>query len=127
MYSVSRQKHSKHGGVIAMERGDEGTYLSPFAAVNQAIHMRWLWLQEGEVKVRILVDSQVMTVAQAERWSREEYSHLPKCAECAKILSGQVYTHRLCSSSLFCSQSCADQSYRQETDKINDEEEIDYL
>jgi hypothetical protein len=127
MYSVSRQIDSKLGNLIAIVRTEEGDYLSPFAAFNQAKQMRRLWLEEGVVKVRIWVDSQLMTVAQAERWSSEEYKSLPKCGSCGTILGGQVHTHRLCDSSLFCSGSCADKSYSEEANKINDEEEIEYL
>lgn len=108
-------------------REELAEHLSPFAAFHQAAHMRRMWLVEGETKVRILIDNQVMTVAQAEKWSNEEYKSLPKCTACAHILSGQVYTHRLCSSGLFCSESCADRSFREASDKLNDEEEIDYL
>lgn len=127
MYSVSRLKHKKLGSVIAISREEESIYLSPFAAFNQAKHMRRLWLEEGEVKVRILIDNQAMTVAQAEKWSSEEYQGLPKCGECGKILSGQVYTHRLCGDRLYCSEPCADRSFHQEMDRLSDEEDIEYL
>jgi hypothetical protein len=127
MYSVSLQIDPKLGNLIAIVRAEDGVYLSPFAAFNQAKQMLRLWLEEGIVKVRVLVDSQLMTVAQAKRWSSEEYKSLPKCGTCGTILGGQVYTHRLCDSSLFCSESCADKSYGEEANKINDEEDIEYL
>lgn len=127
MYSVNRSLHEKYGNVITIERVEEGLYLSPSHAFNKAKYMRRLWLEEGTTKVRILIDSQVMTVGQAEKWSSEEYKGLPKCAVCVKILDGKVYTHQLCGSNFFCSQSCADRSFREETDKLNDEEDIEYL
>ena len=127
MYSVSRQKNKKSGSVIAISREEEGAYLSPFAAFNHAKHMRRLWLEEGEVKVRILIDNQAMTVGQAEKWSNEEYKDLPKCGTCGQILSGQVYNHRLCSDRLFCSERCSDRSFHEKMDQLNDEEDIEYL
>ncbi len=84
-------------------------------------------MESGTKKVRILVDSKVFTPKQAEHWANEEYRSLPKCEGCAKILNGDVHTHRLSSSKFFCSDDCADKDYAEEVEKMKDEEEIDYL
>lgn len=68
-----------------------------------------------------------MSLKQAEHWAYEEYKALPKCKTCAQILDGNVYSHQLCRSGLFCSASCADKDYLEEVEKLKDEEEIDYL
>ena len=125
MYTVTRQTHTKYGNIIEIAREDSGDSQTPFQAYNKAKMMRRLWMESDGGKVRILVDGKVMTVAQAERWSTEEYKSLPKCEACAKILNGDVYTHKFCGSYLFCSQACADKDYNYHMEKLNDEEECD--
>ena len=125
MYNVVRQNHSKYGNVIEIARDDAGESQTPFQASNKAIMMRRLWRESDGGKVRILIDGKVLTVAQTEQWSNEEYKSLPKCEACAKILRGDVYTHKFCGSNLFCSQACADKDYNYHMEKLNDEEECD--
>lgn len=127
MYTVTRCSHEQHGTVISIERDVNGSELTPFRAVQCACKERRLWLELGTVKkVKILVDGQVMSPKQAEHWAHEEYKSLPKCTGCAKILDGDVITHRLCAN-LFCSQDCADKDYNERLEILKDEEEIDYL
>jgi hypothetical protein len=127
MYSVNRIIHERHGSVVQIERTENGSLLTPYQAVNRAIHERRLWMESGIKKVRILVDEQVLTPKQAEFWANEEYKSLPKCEGCAKILNGDVVCHQLSGSKLFCSTVCADKDYLEEVEKRKDEEEIDYL
>lgn len=126
MYKVSRQLHKKHGNVIEITRDEAGEHKTPFEAFNKASRMRRLWLEESKSKIRFLVDEQVMTQSQADSWSINEYKSLPKCEECAKILSGDVYTHSLCGSNLFCSPTCSDKNYAFQMEKMNDNEESEF-
>lgn len=125
MYKVSRLNHEQYGKIIEIVREESGPEQTPFLAVNQAIRMRRQWKEETKGKVRILIDGQVLTVAQAESWSHEEYKSIPKCEECGKVLSGDVYTHQLCDSNLFCSRDCADKNYDFQIEKMNDNEETE--
>ena len=127
MYNVFRQNHVTYGNVVEIIRAENGTYKTPGSAFNKADIMRRLWRDEGSTKVRILVDDKIMSPAQAESWSNEEYKSLPKCYTCNQILNGSVHTHRLCGNHLFCSRTCSDKDYLAEVEKIKDEEEIDYL
>lgn len=126
MYKIDRQSHEKYGNLIVIERSEDGE-LSPFKIIKLAIYDHHLWKKEFKSKIRFMIDKQILTTSQIRQWASEEYKSLPKCASCVQILAGQVYTHSLCGSDLFCSQPCADISFRQETDKLNDEEEIEYL
>lgn len=126
MYTVTRCAHQKYGSVISVERDVNGSKLTPFQAVQSACKERRLWLESGEKKVRILIDNQVMSPNQAEHWANEEYTHIPKCSQCATILDEKVYTHQDCSD-LFCSQDCADKDYNERQEILKDEREIDYL
>jgi hypothetical protein len=125
MYIVSRQTHAKYGQVIEIIRNEPGEETTPFLAVNKALRLRRLWKEESKAKVRILVDGKVMQPSQAETWANEEYAQLPKCEECAAILSGDVHTHAL-SDSLFCSPKCADRNYNFQVEKMNDNEETEF-
>ncbi len=127
MYSVNRLTHDRHGSVIHIERAENGSFLTPFQAVQGALKERRLWKEGGAKKVRILIDDQVMGPKQAEHWAHEEYTSLPKCQGCAKILNGDVHTHQLAKDKFFCSEVCADRDYNEEVEKRKDEEEIDYL
>jgi len=123
MYIVCRSNDENYGNVISVLRA-EGEITSPNFIVNEVRKEKRLWLQEENVYARIMVDGQIMTPSQLERWVREEYQSLPKCSYCAKILSEQVYTHSF-NESLFCTQYCADKDYHQQMDHFNDYEEID--
>lgn len=125
MYSVTRNNHKKYGNIIDLKRDDKGDCETPFVAYNQAKKQRRLWMESDGIKVRILVDGKVMTVAQAEHWSYEEYKSLPKCEGCAKILKDEVFTHRLSGKSLFCTQKCADKDFEYQMEKLSDEDECD--
>jgi len=125
MYKASRVNHERYGCVIEIAREDTGEYITPFMIVNRAITMRRLWLEEGEVKVRFLIDGQVMISKRAESWANEEYKSLPKCEECARILNDDVFTHQLSESHLFCSQVCADKNYNYLISQIDEEVECD--
>lgn len=126
-YSISRQTHERHGSVITIERTEEAGQLTLYQTVDRACKEQRLWQEENIQKVRLLVDGQVMSHKQAEKWAHEEYQTLPKCHACAKVLGGEIHTHQFCGSHLFCSSSCADKDYLEEMEKLKDEEEIDYL
>lgn len=127
MYNISQLNHIKYGNVIEISRQEVGEYPTPFNVINKALTMRRLWMEKDKIKVKFLIDNQVLTVKQIEHWANEEYKSLPKCQACGQILNGNVYTHKLCGSHLFCSQACADQDHLIKVEKINDEEECDYL
>lgn len=127
MYKVSNLTDQQYGKVVAIERAEDGDIETPFFAWQRALTQRRFWREQGAKNVRYLVVGQIMTSKQLELWSYEEYKSLPKCTNCAKILGGDVYTHRYCGHSLFCTQACADTHYHQEMDKLKDEEEIDYF
>lgn len=127
MYKVSNSNHPQHGNVVVIERVEEGDIETPFFAWQQALTSRRAWKEKGIKKIRFLVDDQIMTPSQLQAWSHEEYRNLPKCGLCLKILGGDVYTHQLCGSNLFCSQDCADQDYHEATERLKDAEDIEYL
>jgi hypothetical protein len=127
MFCVSKSIDEKYGKVITITLHEGGKIKTPFFAMQRALKSRRLWRKQTTSKVRFLVDGQVMTPAQLEKWSHDEYQSLPKCSCCADLLGEDVHTHQLCGTDLFCSQSCADQDYNHEIEKIADEEEIDYL
>lgn len=127
MYSVNRVTHEVYGPVVVVDRQENGNQPTPFRAIQRALSERNLWRSEGPKKVRLLVDGKIMSPNQADHWSHEEYKSLPKCKTCAKILDGDVCSHQLCETGLFCSQECADKDYLEEMEKLKDEEEIDYL
>jgi hypothetical protein len=126
MYKVSKQIHERYGNIIEITRDDTGEFENPFQAINKAITIRRLWFEESNSKIRFLIEDQLLTRGRAEVWANNEYKSLPKCEECAKILSGSVYTHEFCGSSLFCSQSCSDKNYIFQIEKMNDNEENEY-
>ena len=76
--SISRQTHERHGPVISIDRTEEVGELTPFRAVQQAYKAQRAWQEEGVKKVRLVVDGQVMSCKQAEKWAHEEYQTLPK-------------------------------------------------
>lgn len=127
MYNVSKQKHETYGNIIHISIDENGMFDTPSKATNQARFMRRLWLEEGVTKVKLLIQDQIMTIKEMDKWSVEEYKFLPKCHNCNFILKQDVFTHRLCKNNLFCTQKCADSNYTFELDKLLDEEEIDYL
>lgn len=127
MYIVSKQNHETYGNIISILIEENGIYESPFQAVNQVKLLKRLWLEEGGTRVRILINNQILTIKEMEKWSAEEYNFLPKCHACGCILSTKIFTHRLSGTNIFCSQKCTDINFSFEIEKINDEEDIEYL
>jgi hypothetical protein len=125
MYKVSKQNHPKHNNIIELVVDELGEYKTPFQAYNKAIYMKRIWSEETKDKVKILVNGQVMSNKQVEQWAYEEYKSLPKCEECAEILSGEVYNHQLSDGGLFCRQSCADKNLEYLLEKMNQDIECD--
>jgi hypothetical protein len=125
MYKVYQQQHDKYGHVVIIEASDDGEYQLPFFALQQAYKQKRLLKESGSHKTRLLIDAQIMSPTQAEKWSRVEYQSLPKCQACAKILGGDVYTHQLCGDHLFCSKDCSDKDYAQQIERMNDEHEVE--
>jgi hypothetical protein len=126
MYSVSKIVHEKYGKVVQITRDELGKINTPFEAFLKASHIRRIWNGKGKSKVRLLIDSQIMSISEADKWANDEYKSLPKCKECGNILNGKVYTHNLCGSNLFCKQSCADKNFNFEMEKLNDNEESEF-
>lgn len=127
MYNVSKIIHEKYGNVIHITREEFGEYNTPFDALYKAIKLRRLWLEEGAINIRFLVDMQIMILKQIESWANQEYKELPKCEECAKILGENVFTHKYCKTNLFCSQLCSDKNFDFHISKYDDEIDCDYL
>lgn len=127
MYSIKFTTHERHGFVIEVIRDENGTIISPFAAVQMVSKEKRLQQEAGLKKIRFLLEGQVLNIKQLEHWANEEYKVLPKCDSCAQILNEQFYTHRLSDMHRFCSQVCADQEFVEETEKLKELEEIDYL
>jgi len=125
MYKVNRTTHERYGSVIEITHDESGKFETPFQAVNNAVYQRRLWLEEGAVKVRFLINGQVMITKRAESWAIQEYKDLPKCEECAKILNGNVFTHQYCGTNLFCSQVCADKNFDYIVSQWDEETECD--
>ncbi len=126
MYSVNKKVHDKYGNVVEIYKDVYGAYKNPDMAYRLAKLIRRTWKEESNLKVRFLIDGKVMQPSMAENWALSEYKSLPKCAHCICILDDNIFTHRL-SDNLFCSQSCADKDYNIEIDRVNDQEDIEYL
>lgn len=127
MYSVSRQNHTRYGNIICIEPDNDGEFNTPFWAVQKLRNIKRLWKEESpKIKIRYLIDGQIMTISEAETWAIVEYKSLPKCEHCNKILGGHVYTHSLCGTNLFCSQECSDKNYINIINKREDEEEHEF-
>lgn len=127
MYRVSRITHQKYGDCIEVVREENGTFKTPFQAIQQVRKERRVMLESSTKRVKILIDNQILTISQAETWANEEYQSLAKCKTCGSLLDGDVHTHRLCGSDLFCSSACADKDYAEKTEIDNDESEFDLL
>lgn len=124
MYSVEKDYTEQYGNVIKINRCTESSFETPFQAFNQALTLLRLWKDGG--KIRFLVNGQILTKKQTEKWSNEEYKSLPKCENCAKILSGSIYTHSLSRGYIFCTQGCADKDYVFKVEQLEDERECDF-
>lgn len=124
MYKVKRLTNEKYGKVIEILRSETGEE-SPFFAVEMAKKKKRLWKEKGGKNIRFLVDNQILSQQELEKWSREEYASLPKCGWCAKVLDERVSTNPLSSGVLYCSQNCADTEYHQQMDHLNNYEEFD--
>lgn len=127
MYNVCRKIHDVYGNVILVSIEETGEFKSPFKAAEQVKSLRRLWLEDGSVRVKILINNQILTVKELDKWSANEYNFLPKCHYCVTILNNEVFTHQLCGNNLFCSQECANRDYSLKIEEMNSEEEIDYL
>ena len=127
MYKITKKKSKINGPRVELSIVEKGEYLSPFAAVNQAITLRRVWSEELQQPVKLRINGKTYTPFKAERWAQEEYRLLVKCQYCGVILCGEVFVHRLCDEGLFCTQKCADFSLNAALDKLNDCEEIEYL
>lgn len=127
MYNISRQTHEVYGNIIHISIEEKGSYNNPFETVNNVKLIKRLWLEEGVPKVRILINNQILTIKEMIKWSIEEYKFLPKCRTCGCILATNVFTHRLCGVHLFCTQLCADINLSFELEKMEDEEDIEFL
>lgn len=111
--------------MVEIIRDNDGDIVTPFQAYLKAKLMRRLWMEQENIKVKILIDKQILTLLQTEVWSHEESKRLPKCKACASLLKEDVYVHQLCESNLFCTQVCADKDYLNEFKRMNDEDESD--
>jgi hypothetical protein len=125
MYIVSRSNDEKYGNVVAILRTEDGQQ-SPFFISEEAKKEKRLWEEQEKIKVRFMVDNQILTINQLETWAHEEYRHLPKCSYCAHILYGDVHTNGLSSGALFCSTFCADRDYHIQVERLDDCEECDF-
>lgn len=126
-YSIARIEHNRYKSILEITRVERGEYSSPFKVLNAGEKLRRTYLESDKIKLKFLVDGQVLTHAQFETWANEEYRALPKCQECAQILTDEVFTHHLDMQNFFCSQVCADRNYQTCLDRYSDEEECDYL
>lgn len=124
MYNIIRQTHENYGCIIVIERTIDNKRLTPFQAVREALKEQKIWIDESSKKVRLLIDNQIMSPQQAEVWAKEEYTSLPKCLRCGKLLGEDVITHEL-RIGFFCTQGCADKDYIQQLEVLQDEEEVD--
>jgi hypothetical protein len=127
MYLVLRKKHEQYGNVIEIVKDDVGEYKTPFLVLYKAKSLRSQWINEGAIKVRFLVDNQILPIKHIDRWANDEYRSLPKCEFCGAILMGQVFNHQFSQNNLFCSQICSDKDFDFQMEKYSDEEECDYL
>lgn len=127
MYNVTINNHDLSTQIIEISIIEVGNYLSPFQAVSAARTIRRTLLEQNHLKIKFVVNSQILTTKQLEKWALEEYKILPKCADCNSILPLEVFTHQYCGKNLFCSLYCADLDYFREIEKRNDEVEIEYL
>lgn len=119
-YNAIQIEHSKFSQVLVLEKANDGIYFSPLEAISKLKSLRAI------SKLRIIVDGQMMTLAQAEQWALEEYKFLPKCEECGTILNDNVFTHTL-NKNLFCSEKCKENNYLFHLDILEDQEDCDCL
>jgi hypothetical protein len=124
MYKTCRSNHEKYGNVVSILRTEDGQQ-TPFLVSEEAKKEKRLWETQDKIRVRFIIDNQILTTNQLEKWAHEEYLHLPKCGFCAQILFGDVHTNTISHATLFCSQICADRDYHQQMDHFNDYEECD--
>ena len=127
MYDIQFKNHEIHGNTIVISIVENGTHKSPFKAVEQAKSLRRMELEKGKLKIKLLVNEQLLSTKEMEKWAIEEYNLLPKCFRCGSILETIVFIHPFSGSNLFCTQRCADLDHSDEMDKTLEEEEIDYL
>jgi hypothetical protein len=123
MYIVCRSNDEEYGNVIAILHAEEGEQ-SPFFAVEEAKKQKRLWQQEESIKVRFIIDNQILTPLGLDRWARSEYDSLPKCGDCHKLLHGEVHNNAMSDGILFCSISCAARDHERQVEYQNDYEEF---
>jgi len=124
MFSIKRLQHPDYGSVVVIESVDIG--LLPLQVISPAIKEYRAYRQQSVNPVRFLINEQIMTLPQMEKWAHDEHRSLPKCQSCAKILVGEVHPGGFRGDTFFCSELCAHQNYLQELDKIDDEHECDF-
>jgi len=74
-------------------------------------------------QTKILINNQLYTPPQAEKWANDEYKTLPKCAYCRSILGENLYQNSLHRNHFYCGVDCADADYFEALEKIKEEEE----
>jgi hypothetical protein len=124
-YQVLKQIHPDYGNVILIQHAEDGFFNTPFQAERAAKREYQNWKGNNKIKIRFLIDQEILQLNQLEHWANEEYTDLPKCQECAQILDGKVYNHSLSDTYLFCSINCCDRNYAEEIEHLNDYEEFD--
>ena len=125
MYNVTKKNHETYGNVIEITKDEDGSIKTPFQAEQLARKERRVWSELDGTKVRFLVDGKIIKLSDLEHWGNEEYKSLPKCQGCGSLLDGQVYTHSLSGTLLFCQQVCANKDYSNRMEHLNDFEEFD--
>jgi hypothetical protein len=124
MFHVKKFSHENYGDIIIIEHVENG--LLPLQACQLAFKEHKLWQQNSNKIIRFMVDDQILTSSQLERWAEREYKELPKCFRCAQILNGEVYPGTFYGKHFYCSTNCRDQDFREEMEKIDDDRECDF-
>jgi hypothetical protein len=117
-------EHPQYGPVIYVENVKQGLF--PLQLLQQANKEFHAYQAEANKPIRFLVDEQLLTINQLERWANDEHNQIPKCFQCAQILIGEVYCGTFHGQHWFCSSLCRDQNFLEEMERINDEHECDF-
>lgn len=125
MYSILQENHPKYSNIINIFLSESGEE-NPFYAFEKLKYLRRIFKEKNpKVKLRYLVLDKILTFDQVKFWAKEEYLSLPKCKNCAKILSNQVFQHKL-SNDLFCTIKCSDENYAELSTKQEEEDEYEF-